>query len=72
MNDIVTPDTFEPYDFESFNGNSFDKVIKKRKRYANDYIPKDTKTYENYIAATIVALSKRDVRIKSDAAFENF
>ncbi len=72
LNDIVTPDTFEPYDFESFNGNSFDKVIKKRKRYANDYIPKDTKTYENYIAATIVALSKRDVRIKSDAAFENF
>lgn len=72
LNDIVALDTFEPYDFESFNGNSFDKVIKKRKRYTNDYIPKDKKTYEKYITATIVALSKRDVRIKSDAIFQNF
>ncbi len=72
LNDIVTPDTFEPYDFESFNGNDCDKVIKKSKRYANDYIPKDKNIYKKYILATISALNKRDGRIKSNAIFHNF
>ena len=69
---MVTPDTFEPYDFESFNGKDCNKVIKKRKRYADDYIPKDKKSYKNYILATISALNKRDGRIKSNAIFHNF
>ena len=72
LNDMVTPDTFEPYDFESFNGKDCNKVIKKRKRYADDYIPKDKKSYKNYILATISVLNKRDGRIKSNAIFHNF
>ena len=72
LNDMVTHDTFEPYDFESFDGKDCNKVIEKRKRYANDYIPKDKKSYKNYILATISALNKRDKRIKSNAIFHNF
>lgn len=72
LNDMVTPDTFEPYDFELFNGNSFDGVIKKRKRNFNDYIPKDMKIYKNYIMATIMAICKRNIRIKSFDIYKNF
>lgn len=70
---LVDQYTFEPYDFESFNGVTYDKVIQKRKKCANDYIPKDKKTFVNYINGTVAALIKRDEQIKNiDSLFKTF
>lgn len=73
LQDFVHPDTLLPYDFESFNERGYDKIIQKKKRYINDYIPSDNKSYKNYINGTINALEKRDKRIKSSSnLYENF
>jgi len=65
LNDIVSPNSFEPYDFESFNGSNYDKTIQKKKKYVNEYIPQDRKNYINYINGTVAALIKRNERIKN-------
>lgn len=71
--DSVDPNSLEPYDFESYNGTEYEKLVQKKRFNANDYIPEEQVTYKKYIKGTVNALLKRDERIKkTNILFQSF
>lgn len=69
----IDPNSLEPYDFESYNGRGYNKVIENKKEYADNYIPQSLESYKNYIEGTVYAIRQRDGIIKnSHKSFQKF
>lgn len=69
LQDAINMSTYEPFDFESYDGVSYERIIETKKIWADDYIPKD---FNKYINGIENVLRNRTLRIIENQRYTVF